>query len=326
MRKIIFLVLFFHFYYFAYNQIISGTVFDKKTNNIVPYATVYYNGTFVGTTSNEHGDFEIESSKNTSMPLTISAIGYYSVVLTNYSNSKPIQIYLVPKLFELKEVTVSDKSLVKKRRANLKIFKDEFLGTTANSQKCEILNENDITFNYATDDDTLKAYTSKPIIIDNKALGYKITYYLDKFEYYKRKESVFFYGNIIFNEDKTNEDAQMEEYQRKRRFAYLGSRMHFFRALWLNDLTSSQFNLSNSANQKLKYKDIVKQNEDGTKYLQYNTSIRIEYMLNYSLIVFRKQQVFFDQIGYFDPSGLNWIGEMGNMRIGDWLPYEYLPQ
>jgi len=63
------------------------------------------------------------------------------------------------------------------------------------------MNEEDITFNCGSDDDTLKAFGSKPILIKNNAPGYILTYYLDKFEYYKKSYSIFFTGTIFFNMD-----------------------------------------------------------------------------------------------------------------------------
>jgi len=51
--------------------------------------------------------------------------------------------------------------------------------------------------------DTLKAYASKSLLIENKAVGYKITYFLDKFEYYRSGKSFIFSGSIVFNEDLT---------------------------------------------------------------------------------------------------------------------------
>lgn len=84
------------------------------------------------------------------------------------------------------------------KKKELKNPKNEFIGTTANANDCIILNEQDITFNYDSDKDTLRAYALKPLLIENKALGYKITYYLDIFEYYKGKETTFFVG-ILFS-------------------------------------------------------------------------------------------------------------------------------
>ena len=96
---------------------------------------------------------------------------------------------------------VTAKSYEKDRKANLKLFKKEFLGSTTNSRNCEILNEDDISFNYGSDRDTLKAYALKPILIFNRALGYKITYYLDIFEYTRKSNGLSFTGSIIFTED-----------------------------------------------------------------------------------------------------------------------------
>jgi len=182
----------------AFNQIIKGTIFDQKTDSVICFASVYFNGTFVGTTSDVNGNFELNILKNTSMPLTISAVGYYSVTLNDFSKTEPLIVYLKPKIYDLGEVGIKTKSLERKRRRNLVLFKEEFLGTTDNAQECAILNEKDITFNYESDDDTVKAFASKPILIENRALGYKITYYLDKFEFYKSNQATFFLWKHYF--------------------------------------------------------------------------------------------------------------------------------
>jgi len=305
----------------AFNQVIKGTIFDQKTDSVICFATVYFNGTFVGTSSDLNGKFRLNISKNVSMPLTISAVGYYSVTLTDFSTSEPLVIYLKPKTYDLSEAVISSKSLERKRRRNLILFKEEFLGITDNAQECEILNEKDITFNYDSDDDTVKAFALKPILVENKALGYKITYYLDKFEYYKRKEATFFSGNIIFQEDATTEETQ-KHLAEMRKNAYLGSRMHFFRALWSNDLKSNGFTVNNSSYQSLLPKEIVIQPYNN-KYLSYIENLYVDYGKSVSYIHFLKKNVYFDKTGYFDPSGINWKGRMAMQRIADWLPYEY---
>ncbi len=308
----------------AFSQVIKGTIFDKKTNNVVCFATVYFNGTFVGTTSDQNGNFELNvSKKNRTMPLTISSIGYYSVTITNFSETNALQIYLQPKKYELKDVVISAKSLEKKRKRYLRLLKEEFIGTTANALGCRILNEKDITFNYDSDDDTVKAYALKPILIENKSLGYNITYYLDKFEYYKKTEAAFFSGNIIFNEDLTADETRKQFYTSRREFTYLGSRMHFFRVLWSGQLKSSGFLVRDPSFEPLKIDDIVFQDDKHNKFLKYNSYILIDYYTNRSIIEFIKNSVYFDESGFFNP-GIKWRGEMAKQRIADWLPYEYI--
>ena len=332
MKKLILLIIIIHFNITAYNQIITGTVLDKKSNEKICFANIYFNGTFVGTSSDIDGNFKLDVSENISMPLTISSIGYYSVTLTDFSTDKPLIIYLEPKAIEMKEVVVSVKSLVRKRKANLRLFRKIFLGTTENSMDCRIMNENDITFNYDSDRDTLKAFASKPIQIDNNALGYKITYYLDKFEYDRKNGAFNYKGNIIFNEDLSAKNPNRELYELRRKSTYLGSRMHFFRSLWADELDSNGFEVRYTENKNLKYNDIVFQTIDNLqdslltkKFIAYPASLNIQYGKNSSTIIFLKPLVYFNENGYSD-TGIIWEGEMAKKRIGDALPFEYVPK
>lgn len=306
----------------AYNQVIKGTVFDKDTKAIINFASIYFNGTVTGTATDSKGNFELDISKYSSMPLTISAIGYYSVTLTDLSAAKPYTINLSPKVFELSEVVVSSKSHDRERKSNLKLFRNEFLGATANASECEIKNEDEIRFLYNTDDDILTGFASNPIIIENKALGYDITYYLDKFEYNKKKDTFLFRGNIIFKDNLSTDDRQRQIANRQT--AYLGSRMHFFRTLWTGDIKAGGFTVENKDQDYLKIKDIVIKTANDKMVLQYPGDLIVVYnMLYASKIIFAKKTVSFDYNGYYDPGGISWEGEMARMRIADELPLEY---
>jgi hypothetical protein len=325
MKKLQLLLLFLSINLIAYNQIVKGTIFDINDKSRIYSASVYFSGTFGGTLSDQEGNFEIDVTKHSSMPLTISALGYFSATVTDFSSGKPLQIYLKPKVFELNEVVINAKSNSRERKANLRIFRQEFLGTSVNSMSCEIVNENDIKFIYDSDD-TIKAYAEKPILINNNALGYKITYYLDKFEYCKTNATFFFSGNIVFNEDLTSDEDKKQSYEKKRKSTYLGSRMHFFRSLWVNDLNSAGFTVRNSANETLNYSKLVYQKDSHTKYLRYSDNIGIAFYstkVPTSYAIFLKDKVFFDANGYSDPLGITWEGEMAQKRIADWLPFEY---
>ena len=329
MKKFILIFLFANFNIVAYNQVIRGTVLENKTNSPI-FAAIYFSGTFVGTLSDLNGNFELDISKNASMPLTISSIGYYSVTLTDFLTYKPLIIYMTPKVYEVNEVVVSSKSLVKRRIANINLFKKVFLGSTDNARNCKIINENDITFNYDHDRDTLKAFASKPILIDNRSLGYKITYYLDRFEYYKKDRSMFFAGSLIYNEDLAIDETHKRLYEIRRKDTYLGSRMHFFRALWADDLESAGFKVKNSADKYLNYNDIVDDSlsdslNNHTKFLKYSKDLSILYDTRLTNIVFLKEKVYFDKDGYFDQTGMSirWEGDMLDKRVGDMLPYTY---
>ncbi|HSH50726.1 MAG TPA: carboxypeptidase-like regulatory domain-containing protein, partial [Bacteroidales bacterium] len=111
MRKLILLLFFISFDIIVFGQVIKGTILESETNNPVRFATIYFNKTFFGTSSDENGNFELSILKNTTMPLTISAIGYYSVTIENFSKKDHLNIYLKPKIYIIKDVIVNAKSL-----------------------------------------------------------------------------------------------------------------------------------------------------------------------------------------------------------------------
>jgi hypothetical protein len=166
------------------------------------------------------GSFKLDIKNNVSMPLTISALGYYSATISDFSSDKDILVYLVPKVFEMKDVSINARGNPQIRRQNLADFRREFLGRTGNAKECEIINEDDIRFITSPDRDTLKAFSLKPVFIINKGLGYKITYYLNKFEYIKSAYLNHLIGNSLFDEDSISISGK-QNYLARRDNAYL---------------------------------------------------------------------------------------------------------
>ncbi|MBK5209335.1 MAG: carboxypeptidase-like regulatory domain-containing protein [Flavobacteriaceae bacterium] len=90
-------------------RLLKETVLDQNTHSRIIFASIYFNGTFIGTNTDQNGYFELDISKNISMPLTISALGYYSVTLTDFLLDKPFLIYLNSKVYELEEIVITTK-------------------------------------------------------------------------------------------------------------------------------------------------------------------------------------------------------------------------
>jgi hypothetical protein len=322
-RKLILLLLLINTFIAGHAQTVRGIVLDKSDNLKINFASVYINGTYIGTNTDQNGYFELDITKHNLLPLTISALGYYSVTLTNFATDKIIEIYLTPKTYELEEVVVAARSHANERKANLKLFRSQFLGSTANGKKCVIMNEDDITF--VNSGDSLKAFASKPIQIINYGLGYEITYYMDEFEFDRESGYFLYNGNAVFTEDMASRMAQNKIFEKRRRTAYLGSRMHFFSSLWANSLESNGFSIRNSEGDRIKYEDLVTIGPGLKKYLSNKGNLYIYYLSKPpdSYIELLKDKVFFDRVGYFDGSGVKIIGQMAQQRIGDLLPYDY---
>jgi hypothetical protein len=325
MKKIILFLLLVNFFQAGQSQIVKGTLYDKSDNQVINFASIYINGTSAGTHSDKNGYFELDISKYSSHPLTVSALGYFTLTITDFSVEKPIEIYLSPKTFELNEVVVSAKSTSKDRKASLKLFKNQFLGSGYNGQNCVITNEADITFKYSASGDTLKAFASKPISIVNNALGYKISYFLEKFEYCWKSKTFLYEGSAYFTEDMAAGLTQKNFFEKRRKSTYLGSRTHFFSSLWTNSLKNNGFTIKNSIGENMTFEEIVSLRAGFKKYLSYKGTLYIYYLSKYptGYIELIKNQVFFDGNGYFDGSGVIISGQMAQQRIGDLLPYDF---
>ena len=307
---------------FAPAQVIRGTVVDSQNEDVVSFASVYFSGTTIGTVTGEDGKFEMDISRHPFLPLTVSAVGYSSVTLDEFSADVPLKIYLAPRVYEIAPIDISTRSLERERRANLRIFRNEFLGRTSYARRCEILNEQDITFNYGSDKDTLIAVALKPIQIRNEALGYIITFHLERFEFYRKPGSALYTGTFIFRE-MAGSLSSRSLYERRRNNAYHGSVMHFFRSSWANDLTDQRFLVRDQEGNFLSYVDIVF-NEDGQKYLSHRGDLTVDYKGQTSFIRFLKFQVSFEESGYFDPVAIMFTGEMSKQRVGEALPLDFV--
>jgi CarboxypepD_reg-like domain len=350
MKKIAILIIFIGCFSAAHCQAFKGTIYDRLTDSTLSSAIVYISGTSVGTYSDIHGNFDLDISRYSSMPITISMLGYYSVTLSEHNSNKMYDIYLSPKINELNEVVIKGKK--GKWEVYLRLFKREFLGETDNAMECDILNEKDLrfaynssSFSYSSDSSTLIAFSLKPILIHNNALGYTITYYLDKFKYSRIKgenkevnETSTIMGNYLFKDDLlTIDESKKSKVVERRKSAYLGSRMHFFRLLFGGNLYQrGKYNISLSDNNlfskgfsigsktTISSDSLVIRKDRNSSYIRKEGDLYIKFGEKHSTIIVKKDSAYFEKDGYYDPIGIEFSGEMSKQRIGDLLPFEYI--
>ena len=320
MKKNIFVLFLLSYCTVTYSQIIKGTVLDGEFGKPISYASVYVNGSSLGTLTDTDGKFSLNISNTGKLPIAVNALGYYSTLLADYSSDTSIIIRLSQKLVLLNEIIVNSKP---DRDKYMEWFKTQFLGRMLNSSKCYILNEDDIAFQYNSKEKKLIAYSYKPIIINNRNLAYGIIYNLDKFEYSNSDESLKLLGSFIFSDSihLYNDSLRIE---RRRQEVYLGSRMHFFRSLWRNNLEADGFAITNMSGKIVSYDSLVIDSHTFEKYLKYKNPIDIRYDNNDTYLKILKDSVLVDKNGYFDPTGIDWTGTMVEQRISDLLPYDFI--
>lgn len=323
MKKTILIPFILLFCFTAKSQTIKGQVLVFGTDTAVSYASVYFDGMNKGGVADVNGNFEINISGSEKAPLIVSATGYYSATIAEYLPQQFIKVYLTQKVYDLEEVTVIADGTPRKDKET--IFKRAFLGTSKNALSCTIKNLDDITLIYKKKSKTLEAFCDKPILINNANLGYDITYYLDQF--LLTDKSVVYEGFYFFEETPLKKE-EVKKINRFRESAYLGSRMHFIRSLWNNNLDNDAYKVMNSKYLKLTADSLVI-HKDSEKNLILNDKILVVVYINNSNVEYNsyltknKDLVYINAQGYYDPKGLGWSGYMASQRIGDLLPFDY---
>ena len=107
MKKYIF-VFFLLFLFSKVNAQFVGTVLDSTTKTTIPYADIYFPDLKTGTTTNVDGQFTIVDSKQNTITVQISYMGYKTVTQKiNLKETKLQTFYLQEEHFQLDEIVVS---------------------------------------------------------------------------------------------------------------------------------------------------------------------------------------------------------------------------
>lgn len=221
---------------------ISGVVTDAKDNPI-PGATVFLDDSRKATASDSEGKFVLERVQPGNYTLVVKMIGF---VILKQDLTLPKDTWFRFKLTEdnteLKTVEISSMSLADRKR-HLATFIHSFFGSSAYAQQCEILNTDDIKLRFNKKDNVLTARSDEFLIIENRALGYKMMYLLNDFSFdrpYEYGGIISFSGTTYFEELLGNE-RQQKQWEQERTNAYFGSLTHFFRSLFTDSLKENGF-------------------------------------------------------------------------------------
>jgi hypothetical protein len=94
-----------------------------------------------------------------------------------------------------------------------------------------IQNPEALRFFYTKKRNRLKVTAKEDVVVVNNALGYKIRYQLDSFSYDYNNNVSQYTGYPFFEEMDSTEDVKTD-WEKNRAKTYLGSRLHFMRALY----------------------------------------------------------------------------------------------
>lgn len=238
LRKLIFYLAFLPSIVFAqaYKNSISGFIYDKTTNLPIENANVYISNTILGSPTDENGYYYIESIPKSTHELVVSVIGYNDTSKTIIVNKNSILKYnfkLTPKIYATDPISITATAL-DEWEDNLDLFKEKFIGKFIFSKKCYIDNEEVLDFDNSKS--FLTATASRPLIIYNYALGYKINCIIKEFSWNILDNRWGWQINTEFREIPPDNEEQKLEWQKNRDIAYRNSIHHFLSSL-INDRT-----------------------------------------------------------------------------------------
>ncbi len=216
---------------------IAGQVLAADAGHPLGQAHVFVAASMMGTTTDAKGQFELAEVPAGAHRLVVSMVGYTPFEADSIFRAGmtyEFEVALEPTSVPLQEIVVSAREARRFQRRLIK-FTRLFLSETRNSELTTILNPEVLTFTSRLG--RLTATASAPLILANRALGYRLQYFLKEFSY--AGGTIKWDGDPLFIPLEPADSAEAERWEANRQAAFLGSKRHFFLSL-LNDRTGEE--------------------------------------------------------------------------------------
>lgn len=222
---------------------ISGTITDADSGEPIAFANVFFASTSIGVSSDMEGKFLLQNFSNGKYDFTVAFVGYEPFQQAFEFNGSEFRLTIKLKTEEVKLREVVIKADTTGWAQNFVIFKKNFLGETESASKCKILNPRDIHLYFDKQARILVAHASKPIVVENRALGFTLQWYLEKFELNYKTESLIIYGIPSFQPLLPKNERQNKQWNKERKRAYLGSVPHFLKTIQVDSWRNENFEI-----------------------------------------------------------------------------------
>ncbi len=250
LRSLFFLsVIFYHMPINLYSQTtprikISGYVIDDATRLPIIDVNVFLSFTTLGTVTDKNGLFSIGRVPIGTYELIVSMMGYETAnkgISLTESSGKNFNFSLKQKIIKTEGIKVTA-TVPKGWKKVLQKFERFFLGDSENASYCTILNPEYLDFDFHPEKDLFSASSSQPIKIENKALGYKISFDLLEFlaEGYS---NINYMVTAKFDTLFTENEKEHKRWLKNRKKAYLGSVRHFLASLAAKSIEEEDYTI-----------------------------------------------------------------------------------
>ncbi len=216
---------------FAQTGTLTGTVKDAETGEALPFCNVFINNTTIATATDIDGKFTLAGLEPGPLELGFSFMGYVAEtrkVTLNPGGTLTVDLAMKPFAQDLSDVEIKA-SRDKNWERDLRKFQNLFIGTDDAAASTQIINPWVIDFPAASEKGAFTAKADLPIEIENRYLGYKITF--DLREFFDSPAGYRIVGAARFEELKPNSDSQKAAWEKNRADVYRKSPMNMFRAM-----------------------------------------------------------------------------------------------
>ena len=205
-----------------------GTVTDTDGATL-PGATVYLSGTTRGVVADDDGRFRLTGVQPGAYRLVASLVGFTAGtqdirISAGQAEAGPFAFRLVA--VSLGEAVVEARGDERFRR-RLETFTRVLLGESENARQTRIVNPEVLDFRDRFG--ALRAETRAPLVVENRALGYRLTYDLRLFS--STPTRISYDGDERFEELVPADAAEAARWETARAMAFRGSLRHLLRAL-----------------------------------------------------------------------------------------------
>ena len=220
--------------------ILTGTVTDAETGDPLADANVFIAESTRGTATDADGRFRLENVPLGAQRLYVSVIGYEPQAQN--LNLREARVHLID--FALQPTVIEGEGVVVEAERDAKWqrryerFVRQFIGETPNAQQTEIQNPEVLAFDGGVG--TLEAEAAEPLVIENRALGYRIQYFLEDFKTTPTRTQ---YDGEPLYEELEGTPAEQIEWAERRRTAFLGSFHHLLLAMLAGETEAQGFRI-----------------------------------------------------------------------------------
>ena len=325
------------------NSSISGRVLDSDSGEPLEGTHIFLANTTLGAASDPQGYFEINRVTPGPYSLVVSMLGYATqqrdIEVLPDERIEDIVFRLSPMSYEIEGIEVAGQEN-RRWQKQIRVFEEHFIGRSENGKLCTILNPYVLNFE---GDAVLRltASANEPLQIENRALGYVITFVLE--EFMLDGSLLRFTGKPFFQEMTPEDEEEQLNWLVQREQTYLGSLSHLLASIIRDEASEEGYELyiAGGAEKRtgLHSRDLLQATSKPYAFkLLFENALTVVYTrkLQNKRRLFDRKSVrevslrhtdedsgIINWDGYHYPDILTVSGALGKRRVADALPREF---